>query len=80
MRSSGPAAPCTPASTSSATNSSNDSETLFAHDSQVQVEATWGIYQCMITAYRQPDQARGREQMVQLIDAVSHSVPKHRPN
>ena len=33
---------------------------LFAADEHVQVEATWGIYQRMIAAYREPDpQAAG---------------------
>jgi transposase len=49
---------------------------LFADDNHVQVEATWGIYQRMITAYREPDRARGRQMMVKLIDALSHGVPK----
>ena len=51
-------------------------ETLFADDTHVQVEATWGVYQRMITAYREPDRARGRQLMVQLIDSLSHNVPK----
>ena len=34
---------------------------LFSTDDHVEVEATWGIYQRMITAYRDPDRARGRE-------------------
>ena len=41
-----------------------------------QVEATWGVYQRMITAYREPDRARGRELMVQVINALSSGVPK----
>jgi len=49
---------------------------LFADDAHVQVEATWGIYQRMITAYREPDRVRGRELMVKLIDSLSHGVPK----
>jgi len=48
---------------------------LFAADEHVQVEATWGIYQNMISAYREPDRAKGREQMVKLIDTVSAGVP-----
>jgi transposase len=28
---------------------------LFADDEHVEVEATWGIYQRMIAAYREPD-------------------------
>ena len=49
---------------------------LFAGDDHVQVEATWGIYQRMIGAYRQPDRTKGRELMVKLIDTVSNGVPK----
>ncbi len=29
----------------------------------MQVEATWGIYQRMIAAYREPDRAKGRQLM-----------------
>ena len=50
-------------------------EALFAGDEHVQVEATWGIYQRMIAAYRQPDRTRGRELMQKLIDSVSRGVP-----
>jgi transposase len=49
--------------------------TLFATDEHVQVEATWGIYQRMIAAYREPDRTRGRELMNKLIESVSHGVP-----
>ena len=49
---------------------------LFATDAHVEVEATWGVYQRMIAAYRQPDRARGRELMSELIDTVSQGVPK----
>ncbi len=49
---------------------------LFAGDEHVEVEATWGIYQRMIGAYREEDRRRGRELMVKLIDSVSHDVPK----
>jgi len=48
---------------------------LFGADEHVQVEATWGIYQRMIEAYREPDRARGREKMKQLIESVSQGVP-----
>jgi len=50
-------------------------ESLFAGDEHVEVEATWGIYQRMIAAYREPDRARARELMRQLIDSVSSGVP-----
>jgi len=50
-------------------------EALFAGDDHVEVEATWGIYQRMIAAYRDPDRARGRELMSSLIESVSQGVP-----
>ena len=50
-------------------------DTLFADDGHVQVEATWSIYQQMITAYRNPDRAAGRRTMSTLIDALSSAVP-----
>jgi transposase len=49
---------------------------LFATEEHVEVEATWGIYQRMIAAYREEDRRRGRELMVQLIDSISTGVPK----
>jgi transposase len=48
---------------------------LFADDAHVEVEATWGIYQRMIAAYREPDRKKGRELMSKLIDSVSQGVP-----
>ncbi|MFF0991630.1 ISL3 family transposase [Kocuria nitroreducens] len=50
-------------------------EKLFTADAHVEVEATWGIYQRMITAYRQPDRSQGRELMRRLIDSLRHGVP-----
>ena len=48
---------------------------LFGVDDHVQVEATWGIYQRMIDAYREPDRAQGRQLMHRLIESLSHGVP-----
>ena len=48
---------------------------LFAGDDHVEVEATWGIYQRMIAAYRHEDRRHGRELMVTLIDSISTGVP-----
>jgi len=48
---------------------------LFAADEHIEVEATWGIYQRMITAYREPDRKQGRDLMTKLIESVSHAVP-----
>ena len=48
---------------------------LFAGDDHVEVEATWGIYQRMIGAYREPDRTKGRVMMTSLIASVSQGVP-----
>ena len=50
-------------------------EALFAVDAHVEVEVTWGVYQQMIAAYREPDRAAGRELMSTLIESLSHGVP-----
>ncbi len=44
-------------------------------DTHVEVEATWGIYQRMIAAYREPDRKLGKERMEKLIDSLSAGVP-----
>ncbi|GAA2436306.1 hypothetical protein GCM10009856_54240 [Mycolicibacterium llatzerense] len=49
---------------------------LFADDAHVEVEATWGVYQDMVAAYRAPDKKAGRSMMVTLIDTISHGVPR----
>jgi len=48
---------------------------LFTADEHVQVEATWGIYQRMIAAYREPDAGKGRAAMEKVIASVSSGVP-----
>ena len=48
---------------------------LFADDAHVEVEATWGVYQQMIAAYRHVDRAQGRQLMTNLIEALRHGVP-----
>jgi transposase len=50
-------------------------QALFATDEHVQVEATWGIYQRMIAAYREPDAGTGRAAMEKIIASVSSGVP-----
>ena len=76
IRSTGPAAPCTPAPTCSPTSRRERLDALFAADEHVEVEATWGIYQRMIAAYREPDRARGRELMSKLIDSRQPRRPR----
>jgi len=48
---------------------------LFATEEHTAVEATWGVYQRMVAAYRDPDRGRGRDALRGLIDTVSHGVP-----
>ena len=50
-------------------------EALFATDEHVEVEATWGIYQRMIAAYRELDKTKGKQMMQAVIDAVTTGVP-----
>jgi transposase len=47
-----------------------------ADDQHVEVEATWGIYQRMIAAYRHEDRRRGRDLMVNLINSIRTGVPE----
>ena len=53
---------------------------VFADNTHVQIEATWGIYQRIVTAYRHPDRAAGKTAPKKAIDALSHDVPPHRPS
>jgi transposase len=48
---------------------------LFADEDHVEVEATWGILQRMIAAYRNPDRTRGRDAMAAIIEALRAGVP-----
>ena len=50
-------------------------EDLFGDDKHVEVEATWGAYQLMIAAYREPDRARGKKLMQAVVDSLSTGVP-----
>lgn len=44
---------------------------LFADDQQAEVEATWSVYQTIVTAYR----AEGKTTMMKLIDALDKPAP-----
>ncbi|KQO01665.1 transposase [Arthrobacter sp. Leaf234] len=50
-------------------------DAAFALEEHVEVEATWGIYQRIVAAYREPDKKRGKELMRAVINAVTSSVP-----
>ncbi len=49
--------------------------TLFTHPDYVEVEATWGILQRMIAAYRHSGRAADRTAMAAVIDALRDGVP-----
>ena len=70
-----PGAPCTPAPDLLTDKQIERLDALFAADDHVEVEVTWGVYQRMIAAYREPDRRRGRQLMATLIDSLSHGVP-----
>jgi transposase len=50
-------------------------DALFAVDDHVEVHVTWGIYQQLISAYREPDRRTGRARMSTLIQSLSQGVP-----
>ncbi len=50
-------------------------DALFADDQHIEVEATWGVYQAMIAAYRTTSRAQGKTAMARLIDALGSAVP-----
>ena len=50
-------------------------DSVFDLQEHVEVEVTWGIYQQMITAYRDPDRAKGKATLKKMIQVVSTDVP-----
>ena len=50
-------------------------QAVFADDAHVQVEATWGIDQRIVTAFRHSDRTTGKAALAAVIDAVSCDVP-----
>jgi len=48
---------------------------VFADEQHVEVQATWGIYQRIVAAYRDPDRRAGKAALVKIIDAISKGVP-----
>ena len=50
-------------------------ETLFADDRHAAVQASWGVYQRLIQAYRTEDPGLGKYLMQQLIDSLRQAVP-----
>ncbi|MCT3005928.1 ISL3 family transposase, partial [Propionibacterium freudenreichii] len=50
-------------------------DALFADEAHTELEVTWAAYQRMVTAYRDPDPARGRDLMNKLIASLASGVP-----
>jgi len=48
---------------------------LFAVAEHVEVEATWGIYQRLVAAYRHPDRTTGKTLLAAVITSISTGVP-----
>ncbi len=47
----------------------------FAIEQHVEVEATWGIYQRIVAAYRDPDRACAKTELAKIMTAISTGVP-----
>ena len=50
-------------------------ETLFADERHAAVQASWGVYQRLIQAYRTQDPGLGKYLMQRLIDSLRQAVP-----
>jgi len=50
-------------------------ETLFADDRHAAVQASWGVYQRLIQAYRAEEAGLGKYLMQRLIDSLRQAVP-----
>jgi transposase len=48
---------------------------VFADERHVEVEATWGIYQRIVAAYRDPDRGAAKAALTKIITTISKNVP-----
>ena len=48
---------------------------LFTDPKHAEVEATWGVYQRLVAAYRDPEKATGKQELASVIDATATGVP-----
>jgi transposase len=51
----------------------------FTADEHAAVEATWGAYQRIVSAYRKPDRRAGKTELAAVIKTISHGVPAGLP-
>jgi transposase len=52
---------------------------VFTADEHAAVEATWGTYQRIVSAYRHPDRRAGKTELTAVIKTISHGVPAGLP-
>lgn len=50
-------------------------DALFADPAHIAVEATWGVYQAVIAAYRHRDRPTGKAMLTQVIASLRRGVP-----
>jgi transposase len=48
---------------------------VFADEAHLPVEATWGVYQRILAAYRHPDRTAGKAALQTVIASISRDVP-----
>ena len=48
---------------------------VFASEHHVEVEATWGVYQRIVAAYRNPDRPAAKTELGKIITTISAGVP-----
>jgi transposase len=51
---------------------------VFADEQHAEQQATWGIYQRIVAAYRHPNRTAGRTELSKIIDTLSHEVRRWR--
>ncbi len=49
---------------------------VFADQRHVEVEATWGIYQRIVAAYRDADRGAAKAELTNIIATISAGVPR----
>jgi transposase len=50
-------------------------QAVFADERHLEVQATWGIYQRIVAAYRDPDRAAAKTELRKIIDTIRAHVP-----
>ena len=48
---------------------------MFATEAHVEVEATWGVYQRIVAAYRDPNRTTAKTELAKIITAIGGAVP-----